>query len=75
MQINLNENLPDIGQFDVIVIRNVMIYFNHETKSRVISRLIPLLKKGGYLFIGHSESLNGVTDKVQAIQPAIYRKL
>lgn len=75
MQINLNENLPDIGQFDVIVIRNVMIYFNHETKSQVISRLIPLLKKGGYLFIGHSESLNGITDKVQAIQPAIYRKL
>lgn len=74
MQINLNEKLPDIGEFNIIVIRNVMIYFNMETKRQVIERLIPLLKRGGYLLIGHSESLNGITDKVLPIRPAIYRK-
>lgn len=75
MQINLNERLPEIGEFNIIVLRNVMIYFDLETKRRVIERLIPLLKQGGYLLIGHSESLNGITDKVQSIRPAIYRKL
>lgn len=74
MQINLNEPLPQIGEFDVIVIRNVMIYFDLATKRRVIDRLIPLLKQGGYLLIGHSESLNGISDKVQSLRPAIYRK-
>ena len=44
--INLNQELPDIGLFDVILIRNVMIYFNRETKAQVLQRLVPRLRKG-----------------------------
>lgn len=73
-QINLNESLPKVGEFDVIFLRNVMIYFNQETKRQVVARLTPLLAPGGYLIIGHSESLNGVTDVFKAVMPSVYRK-
>ena len=72
LQHNLIEPPPKIGQFDVIFLRNVLIYFNQETKSKVVSRLLPLLNSGGHFFVGHSESLHGVTDEIQAVQPAIY---
>lgn len=72
-QINLNETLPDIGDFDVIFLRNVMIYFDLETKRKVVSRLLPRLKPGGYFIVSHSESLNGVTDALTIIAPSIYR--
>lgn len=74
MQINLNEQLPQLGEFNVIFIRNVMIYFDMETKRQVIRRLLQHLKKGGYLLIGHSESLNGINESVEPIRPSIYRK-
>lgn len=74
LQHNLTEPPPKIGQFDVIFLRNVLIYFNQETKSKVISRLLPLLNSGGHFFVGHSESLHGVTDEIHAVQPAIYLK-
>jgi chemotaxis protein methyltransferase CheR len=73
-QINLNDNIPNVGEFDVIFLRNVMIYFDQETKRKVVSRMLPRLKPGGYFFISHSESLNGVTDALKLIAPAIYRK-
>ena len=74
-QINLMHPVPtDIGDFDVIFLRNVMIYFDPETKTRVVHNLLPRLRKGGYLIIGHSETLNGITDRVVAVQPTIYRK-
>ncbi|MBI4715158.1 MAG: hypothetical protein HY760_04360 [Nitrospirae bacterium] len=60
--------------FDVIFCRNVMIYFDMETKRQVVNRLAGVLKKGGFLFIGHSESLNGVTDAVRPVQPTVYQK-
>lgn len=72
--INLNNPLPQIGEFNVIIIRNVMIYFDQDTKRKVIERIIPFLRRGGYLIIGHSESLNGITDKLETIKPSIYRK-
>ena len=71
---NLTEMPPKLGEFDVIFLRNVMIYFDQDTKQKVVSRLLPLLRPGGYFLIGHSESLNGVTDAVKPIAPAIYRK-
>ena len=73
-QINLNERLPDVGQFDVIFLRNVMIYFSVETKQGVMARLIQQLKPGGYFFISHSESLHGVTTELETVRPSIYRK-
>lgn len=72
--INLNTTLPDIGLFDLVVLRNVMIYFDTDTKRAVCRRLLDVLRPGGHLFIGHSESLNGLDLPLQTIQPAIYRK-
>lgn len=73
-QINLNEALPQLGAFDVVFLRNVMIYFNSDTKARVVERIAATLKPGGYLIIGHSESLNGVTDVLKSVRPSVYRK-
>ena len=74
-QINLMHPVEaDIGDFDVIFLRNVMIYFDPETKARVVHNLLPRLRAGGYLIIGHSETLNGITDRVVSIRPTIYRK-
>lgn len=73
-RVNLNVPLPDIGSFDFIFLRNVMIYFSLETKRAVVARMIPLLKPGGYFVVGHSESLNGVTERLNLVRPTIYRK-
>lgn len=72
--INLNTPLPEIGQFDLIFLRNVMIYFNTETKRQVCMRLVQALRPGGHLCIGHSESLNGLDSSLRMVQPAVYRK-
>lgn len=71
---NLNDSLPNIGKFDVIFLRNVMIYFNDDTKREIVKRIVELLKPGAYLIIGHSESLKGLSDSVIAIKPTIYQK-
>jgi chemotaxis protein methyltransferase CheR len=74
-QINLMHPVEaNIGEFEVIFLRNVMIYFDPETKAKVVHNLLPRLKSGGHLIIGHSETLNGITDRVTAIRPTIYRK-
>lgn len=73
-QNNLTEAPPDIGEFDAIFLRNVMIYFNPETKRQVVTRLLPLLRRGGYFIVSHSESLNGVTDALRLIAPSVYVK-
>lgn len=72
--LNLNEPLPNVGQFDVVFLRNVMIYFNNDTKRQVVARVISAIKPGGYFCIGHSESLSDITQAVQMVAPAIYRK-
>ncbi|WP_260955960.1 CheR family methyltransferase [Pseudomonas citri] len=72
--INLNAALPELGEFEVIFLRNVMIYFDLETKRQVVRRMLPLLKPGGYFIVSHSESLNGVCDELQLVVPSIYRK-
>lgn len=72
---NLTQPAPSLEPFDVIFLRNVMIYFDQETKRQVVSRLLPLLRPGGYFFVGHSESLNGVTDELRSVVPAVYCKL
>jgi chemotaxis protein methyltransferase CheR len=75
MQVNLNEALPSVGEFDAIFLRNVMIYFDAATKREVVARLVRHLRPGGYLFIGHSESLNGVSEEVKSEAVALYRKV
>lgn len=73
-QINLNLALPEIGQFDAIFLRNVMIYFDTSTKRQVVERLARRLRPGGHLFIGHSETLNGITDVLESVEPTVYRR-
>ncbi|HJV24367.1 MAG TPA: protein-glutamate O-methyltransferase CheR [Aromatoleum sp.] len=73
-QVNLNERLPQLGSFDVIFLRNVMIYFDVATKREVVQRLLGALRPGGHLIVGHSESLNGISDHVQPVAPSVYRK-
>ena len=58
-ELNLIGTWPMTGQFDAIFCRNVVIYFQEETQSRVWDRFLPLLAPGGRLYIGHSERLNG----------------
>jgi chemotaxis protein methyltransferase CheR len=75
-QMNLNtEGGKKVGDFDVIFLRNVLIYFDIPTKQRVVGNLIPCMKKGGYLIVGHSESLNGITSALVQVKPTVYRRL
>jgi chemotaxis protein methyltransferase CheR len=73
-QVNLNTDLPQLGSFDVIFLRNVMIYFNADTKQKVVARVLAQLKPGGHFCIGHSESLNEISTAVRQVAPSIYLK-
>ncbi len=73
-RLNLNdERYPVTGRFDAIFCRNVLIYFDTPSRTRVIERLIDSLAPSGYLFVGHAESLNGITDRARQVMPTIYR--
>ena len=71
---NLMTPRKDLGMFDVIFLRNVMIYFDNDTKRKVIANLLPFLKADGHFIVGHSESLNGLTNELMPIQPTVYRR-
>jgi chemotaxis protein methyltransferase CheR len=73
-QVNLAAALPKIGIFDIVFLRNVMIYFSGATKRDVVVRVLGLLRPGGHLCIGHSESLSEMAVGLKALAPAIYRK-
>jgi chemotaxis protein methyltransferase CheR len=73
-QLNLLE-IGDLGQrFAVIFCRNVMIYFDRIVQQRVVSMLERHLEPNGYLFISHSESLNGITHSLRWLAPAVYQR-
>jgi len=75
-QVNLKSPLPpNLGQFDVIFLRNVLIYFDQDIKKQVVERLATALKPGGYFFVSHSESLHRVTNRLSMIMPSVYRKV
>ena len=74
-QLNLLEGQPPFSEpFQVIFCRNVMIYFDRETQEELVARLARRLVPGGYLMVGHSESLTHLKHGLQSIRPAIYRK-
>lgn len=74
-QLNLLENWPMKGPFDVIFCRNVVIYFDKPTKQRLFARMAELLQPGGWLYIGHSESLNGISDRFEPLGRTVYRRV
>ena len=73
---NLMETVfPFKRKFHIIFCRNVMIYFDDKTKNTLINKYYDLMEPGGYLFIGHSESLNREETRFKYVQPAVYRKM
>jgi chemotaxis protein methyltransferase CheR len=73
-RLNLLE-IGDLGRrFPLIFCRNVMIYFDRQVQQQVVSMVERHLAPGGYLFIAHSESLNGIAHGLQWVAPAIYRR-
>ncbi|RON68801.1 protein-glutamate O-methyltransferase CheR [Pseudomonas fluorescens] len=72
-----NLTLPEsrLGMFDVILLRNVLIYFDLPTKTRVLHNVLERLKPGGWLMVGHSESLHDIRLPLEMITPSVYRKV
>lgn len=73
-QLNLMDNWSLDEPQDIIFCRNVIIYFDKPTKAKLIDRYADVLKPGGYLFIGHSESLYKTSDRFDLIGNTIYQK-
>ena len=71
---NLLSPTVPASSLDLILCRNVLIYFPRDTKRRVIDHMWRALKPGGFLFVGHAESLVGVIEGQRPVKPAIYRK-
>ncbi len=75
LPLNLQDDpWPMQGPFDTIFCRNVMIYFNAETRARLIRRMTTLLRPGGYLFLGHSESPAGIDVVLERVGHTAYRR-
>lgn len=73
-QLNLMQDWPMKGYFDFIFCRNVLIYFDRETKANLANRYAKLLREGGHLFIGHSESLHQLDTPFTSHGNTIYKK-
>jgi chemotaxis protein methyltransferase CheR len=72
-RLNLNdENYPITGKFDLIFCRNVLIYFNQQSKDRVINRLLSRMAPDGHLFLGHAESLQNGDLPINRVIPNVY---
>ena len=73
-QHNLLQSRRDGEYFDIIFLRNVLIYFDPPTKQRVIARLFESLRPGGLLFISHVESLHGLETPLEMVRPSIFQR-
>jgi len=74
-RLNLSaERYPVVGPFDLIFCRNVLIYFDINLKQQVVERLLALLASDGHLFLGHAESLSGLTSGGRSVGPMVYRR-
>lgn len=75
-RMNLNRMpYPIRGRFDVIFIRNVMIYFDRELRGRIVEQAHGLLNDDGFLIVGHAETLIGMDSQFSFVQPSVYRKV
>ena len=75
--LNLLDSYGSLGKFDIIFCRNVLIYFANDVKSKILNQFASALNPGGYLILGASESLNGLTDRFEMVRcnPGIIYKL
>jgi len=75
-RLNLMDDVYDVhNKFDVIFCRNVLIYFDKATQCAVINKLAEKLKTGGYLFLGHSETVSNMQLSLTPVQPTVLKKL
>ena len=73
---NLLSDKPPINKtFDIIFCRNTLIYFDRQTQEKVVANIISILNKGGYLYLGHSESLINMNFALESAGTSIYRKI
>lgn len=73
-RMNLNAPLPTIGRFEAIFLRNVLIYFSGDTRKQIVRRVVECLQPGGWLLIGHSESISDLDLPLRTIRPSVYRR-
>jgi chemotaxis protein methyltransferase CheR len=73
-RVNLIEPVKMDRKFALVFCRNVMIYFDKQTQAKVVANITEHLEPGGYLFVGHAESLTGISHSLEYVKPAIYRK-
>jgi len=74
-QLNLMNDWPMRGPFDLLFCRNVVIYFDKQTQAKLFDRYADIMADYSYLFIGHSESLYSVTDRFEHLGQTIHRKI
>ena len=74
-KLNLKDSWPMRGPFDAIFCRNVVIYFDKEMQKKLFNRFADMLTINGHLFIGHSESLFGISDRFRVVGRTIYQKI
>lgn len=73
-QLNLMQEWPITGPFDIIFCRNVVIYFDKDTQRKLFARFSNLMTAGGHLFIGHSESLHNVSTQFKLLRQTMYQR-
>jgi len=74
-RLNLNRTpYPIRGRFDAVLCRNVMIYFGQPLRRRIVAEMHRLIRPGGYLLIGHAETLLGMDEGFEFVQPSVYRR-
>lgn len=75
-RVNLHaDSYPLQGLFDLILCRNVLIYFDQKSKEKVISGIVRHLSPSGLLFVGHSENLSGISPNLRTVAPTVYAKV
>lgn len=73
-RVNLHEELPEVGMFDLVFCRNVLIYFDVASRTKAVHRLLNRLVPAGYLFLGHSESLLSSGLRLRPVSPSVYAR-
>lgn len=74
-EININAALPNIGSFDIIFLRNILIYFSPDDCEKIVNKISSKLTDNGYLLVGHSESLRNSKNYLESVAPTIYRRV
>jgi chemotaxis protein methyltransferase CheR len=74
-QLNFLHEWPIHKQFDIIFCRNALIYFDRATQDSILTRFAALLKKGGWLYLGHSETIRGLEKEFRLIGHTIYERI